>query len=155
VNLLCSAVEALAKFEFPGNGRKRFVAFVEEYFSAEFLAANLRLHDPNPTVGGPAIRSAEHLYKYFRSGLAHSFCIEWGGLLHREDGAPSYLFEAATGPGHKSLGIVPRELVADFGNAVRRFFELAETRDPAAPEILRFNDCFDKVFMAKTGPPIP
>src|ERR1700691_2734783 len=50
----------------------------------------------------PAARPAEHLYRYFRGGIEHSFAIEWGGLRHREDGAPlsrrrdgtrMYLFE--------------------------------------------------------------
>ncbi len=90
-SLLCSAVEALADFEFDGTGMERFSQFVEKYFGPEFRSRTLRLDDPRPGRNR-AVTPAEHLYKYFRCGLAHSFCIEWGGLRHREDGAPAYLF---------------------------------------------------------------
>jgi hypothetical protein len=154
VNLLCSAIEAFAGFEFRGDGRERFAQFVEKYFRAEFRNSGLSLYDPEP--GSAAVTPAEHLYKYFRCGLAHSFCIEWGGILHREDGAPSYLFEANTGHGsEKSLGIVPRELVDDFLNAVNCFFQGLEKRNPSDIGARTFNGRFEQVFLTKVGPPVP
>jgi len=156
VNLLCAAVEALSKFEFTGTDRDCFVQFVEKYFSADFRQARLNLYDPRPQRRAGAVTPAQHLYKYFRSGLAHSFCIEWGGILHHEDGAPSYLFEANTGLGaEKSLGIVPRELVIDFLNAVDVFFRGLQASNAADPIALRFTQRFEEVFLAKAGPPIP
>lgn len=156
LNLLCAAIEALSKFEFDGNDRECFVGFVEKYLGDEFRQRALRLYDPRPGRFAPAATPAEHLYKYFRSGLAHSFCIEWGGLLHREDGAPSYLFEAATSLGpERSLGVVPRELVTDFLKAVEDFFKACEARDPLDPLSQKFNRRFNEVFLMKSGPPIP
>ncbi len=154
-NLLSAAVEALSKFEFHGTDRDCFVQFVEKYFSADFRQARLNLYDPRPQ-GLRALTPAQHLYKYFRSGLAHSFCIEWGGILHRDDGAPSYLFAANTGLGpDKSLGIVPRELVTDFLNAVDVFFRRLEASNAADPLAARFTERFEQVFLTKAGPPIP
>src|SRR6202158_1291325 len=124
VNLVCSAIEALSRFQFEGSSdRDCFVQFVEKYFAPAFQQPKLSLYDPRPEKGREASTSAEHLYKYFRSGLAHSFCIEWGGLQHREDGAPAYLFETPQGhAGQRALGIVPRELIADFKRAVDSYF---------------------------------
>jgi hypothetical protein len=48
VNLLCSAVEALAKFECKGTDRECFVQFVENYFGDEVRQVNLNLYDPDP-----------------------------------------------------------------------------------------------------------
>lgn len=149
-SLLCSAVEALASLEFDDpRGHERFARFVETYFSPDFRGGTLALYDPKP-ARWTARTPAEHLYKYFRSGLAHSFCIEWGGLSHREDGAPSYLFEAGPGP-DKSLGIVPRELVQDFQDSVGRFFRALESRGAVGV----FQQRFEEVFLAKAGPPLP
>lgn len=87
VNLLTSAVEAFSQFEFTDTrGMIRFARFVERYFGPEFRAT-MHLQEPAGTIHAPATTAAEHLYKYFRSGLVHSFCIEWGGLQHKEDGA--------------------------------------------------------------------
>jgi hypothetical protein len=155
LNLLCAAVEALSKFEFHGSDRDCFVGFVEKYFGAQFTSSALNLHDPGPRYAR-AVTPAQHLYKYFRSGLAHSFCIEWGGILHREDGAPEYLFEANTGLGpDKALGIVPRELVTDFLSATNLFFQRLEASNPSDPLAAPFIQRFEEVFLAKSGPPIP
>jgi len=156
INLLCAAVEALSTFEFDGIDRDCFVGFVEKYFGPQFQHSTLNLHDPRPRRHGGALTPAQHLYKYFRCGLAHSFCIEWGGILHREDGAPDYLFEADTGLGpDKALGVVPRELVADFLSAADRFFQRLEASDPCDPLAVRFTQRFEEVFLGKSGPPIP
>jgi hypothetical protein len=156
VNLLTSAVEALSQFEFDdARGMTRFARFVERYFGPEFRAV-MHLQEP-PGAGNPQARSAaEHFYKYFRSGLAHSFCIEWGGLQHREDGATAYLFEAPQGhAGERALGIVPRELVADFRRAVDAYFRALEQRLPQEPEAVQFNRRFEEVYLNKTRPPLP
>jgi hypothetical protein len=151
-NLLCAAIEALADFEFDGSGMQRFSQFVETYFCPEFRSHTLHLDDPKPNRT-PATTPAEHLYRYFRCGLAHSFCIEWGGLLHREDGASAYLFERdPIGNGQYSLGIVPRELVADFTDAANRFFQNAETWVPGAQKAERFDERFREVFLLCATP---
>ena len=156
VNLLTSAVEALSQFEFADlRGMTRFSRFVERYFGPEFRGP---MHlDETAAAGNPrAASAAEHLYKYFRSGLAHSFCIEWGGLQHREDGAPAYLFEAPQGhAGERALGVVPRELVADFKRAVDAYFAALQGRKPEEPEATQFNEHFREVYLNKTRPPLP
>jgi hypothetical protein len=156
VNLLTSAVEALSQFEFGDErGMTRFARFVERYLRAEFRGP-MQLDEPPGARNPRATTAAEHLYKYFRSGLAHSFCIEWGGLQHREEGAPSYLFETPQGQaGQCALGIVPRELVADFKRAVDSYFLALEGRQPQEPEAIQFNSRFAEVFLNKTRPPLP
>lgn len=156
VTLLTSAVDALAHFEYSDqSGMKRFSKFVERYFSAEFTKA-FRLDEPSNARPPRASTSAEHLYKYFRSGLAHSFCIEWGGLLHRQDGAPEYLFETPQGHhGERALGIVPRELVIDFRKAAIRYFKTVRARQAHEPEAIRFNEQFAATYLNKSTAPLP
>jgi len=154
VSLLCTAVEALADFEFRGAGMHKFSAFVEKYFSDDFKSAHLHLDDPKPGKNA-ASTPAEHLYKYFRCGLAHSFCIEWGGILHREDGAPSYLFQRNPIPDRNSLGIIPREFVDDFLSAVERFFDSALAWDPGTSSRTKFERQFQEVFLLCSKPPEP
>ncbi|HLJ88553.1 MAG TPA: hypothetical protein VKZ53_17165 [Candidatus Angelobacter sp.] len=148
-NLLCAAVEAFADFEFDGTGMERFSGFVEKYFSAEFTTSRLTLDDPRPRGNPPVAVTtpAQHLYKFFRCGLAHSFAIEWGGLRHREDGAPSYLFERTPMAASNSLGVVPRDLVTDFLNAIEKFFQQAASWKQGTPEANRFEKRFREVFL--------
>jgi len=156
VNLLTSAIEALAHFEFDdARGMTRFARFVERYLGPEYRLP-LQLNDAPGARTPAAITAAEHLYKYFRSGLAHSFCIEWGGLLHREDGAPAYVFETAVGPfGEKALGISPRDLVADFRRGVETYFQTLEQRQGHELETIQFNRRFEEVYLNKVKPPVP
>ncbi|MGD0567055.1 MAG: hypothetical protein ABSA78_01520 [Candidatus Sulfotelmatobacter sp.] len=149
-NLLCGAVDALAAFEFAGVPMLCFSKFVEKYFSPDWKTP-LRLDDLTPGRS-PATTPAQHLYKYFRCGLEHSFAIEWGGLRHREDGAPSYLYERTAVGSQKSLGVVPRELVADFLAAVERFFRESASWKPGATEAERFNLRFQEVFLTCETP---
>jgi hypothetical protein len=156
VNLLTSAAEALSQFEFDdARGMTRFARFVERYFGPEFRVP-MHLDEPPGARNPRATSAAEHLYKYFRSGLAHSFCIEWGGLQHRQDGAPAYLFETPQGhAGQRALGIVPRELVADFKRAVESYFLALDGRQPQEPEVIQFNRRFEEVYLNKARPPLP
>jgi hypothetical protein len=156
VHLLTSAVEAFSQFEFDdARGITRFSRFVERYFGPEFRAP-IHLQEPIGAGHPPATTAAEHLYKYFRSGLAHSFCIEWGGLQHREEGAPAYLFEAVQGHGgERALGVVPRELAADFRRAIDSYFAALESRGPAEAEAAQFNKRFEEVYLNKERPPLP
>lgn len=156
VNLLTSAVEAFSQFEFDdASGMIRFSRFVERYFGPEF-SVPMGLDEPAGARNPRAATPAEHLYKYFRSGLAHSFCIEWGGLQHREDGAPAYLFEALQGhAGERALGVVPRELVADFKRAANAYFVALQARQPHEPEAIQFNNRFERVYLNKSRPPLP
>jgi hypothetical protein len=80
VNLLTSAVEALSQFEFnDASGMTRFSRFVERYFDPGFVAP-MHLDEPPGARNPRAVTSAQQLYRYFRSAIAHSFCIEWGGV---------------------------------------------------------------------------
>jgi hypothetical protein len=147
---LCGAVEALAAFEFAGLPMDCFSQFVEKYFSRDWQIP-LRLDDLTPGRS-PAHTPAQHLYKYFRCGLEHSFAIEWGGLCHKETGAPGYLFERNAVGTRKSLGIVPRELVADFYEAMERFFQAATGWEADTQEGRRFNLRFEQVFLTCETP---
>jgi hypothetical protein len=149
-NLLCGAVEALAAFEFAGLPMLCFSQFVEKYFSPAWGHA-LNLDDLTPGRS-PATTPAQHLYKYFRCGLEHSLAIAWGGLRHREDGAPGYLFERTAVGAQKSLGVVPRELVTDFLAAVKKFFQTAEAWNPGTAKAVRFNRRFEQVFLTCETP---
>jgi hypothetical protein len=155
VHLLCAAVEALASFEPSPPGHASFIAFVERYFP-EFPKHALTLDDPQPRPSFTATRPAEHLFKFFRSGLTHSFCIEWGGLQHAEEGGGAYLFATRQGiNGERGLGIAPRELVADFLHAVENFFTTLSQRTPPSPETEAFDRRFADVFLKKVAPPLP
>jgi hypothetical protein len=155
VSLLAAAVEALADFEFRGSGMDQFSQFVEKYFSADFRNAALRLDDPRPMGKNIAVTPAQHFYKYFRCGLSHSFCIEWGGVRHLPEGAPGYLFEHEPIPGRRSLGIAPRELVTDFLSAVDRFLVEAASWKPGSLEAATFDQHFSDVFLICTAAPAP
>jgi hypothetical protein len=158
VNLLCTAIQALSGFEFNGPDQQRFISFVEEYFP-DFVNPGLHLSDPRPRGADNAQTPAEHLYKFFRSGLAHSFCIEWGGIQHRDElpvPIEGYLFEVHPGaPGFGALGVVPRDFVLAFHAAVDQFFTAAAGWPDASPERLTFDRCFARVFLLKERPPIP
>jgi hypothetical protein len=151
-----AAYENFSQFEFAdARGMTRFSRFVERYFGPEFHAP-MYLQEPTGAGHPPATTAAEHLYKYFRSGLAHSFCIEWGGLQHREEGAPAYLFEAVQGHGgERALGVAPRELAADFRRAIDSYFRALEGRGPAEAEAAQFNRRFEEVYLNKERPPLP
>jgi len=156
LSLATSAIESLGKFEY--QGKDAFTRFVEDFFpSGAFRDPSLRLHDPRPDRKTKAARTpAEHLYKFFRSSIAHDFCIDWGGLLHREDGAPGYLFQVApettpvTDVLHRSgLGIAPRDFVKDFVEGVHAFFAVLSARDGDSQEAARFNKTFTRVFLPR------
>ena len=84
LSLATFAIDSLAKFEY--TGKAAFVRFVEEFFpSGAFKERKLRLHDPRPDRKTKVAKTpAQHLYKFFRSSIAHDFCIDWDGVLHRE-----------------------------------------------------------------------
>src|SRR5664279_4460458 len=157
VNLLTTAVEALAHFEFSDDsGLIRFASFVERYFSPAFRAP-MNLDEPlTAHHRHPARTSAEQFYRYFRSALAHSFCIEWGGLQHREEAGTPYLFEDRQGHhGERALAIAPRDLVDDFRQAATRYFVAIRRRQPHEPEYIQFNARFEDVYHNKMAPPLP
>lgn len=110
MNLAGSAIEALANLYVPrGHDHEKFRIFMERFFDG-FRGVVLPLDDPRPERGEARTPEA-HFYKYFRSSLAHTFCIEWGGLQHREAiGMPvdGYLFATTQGfDGQHGLGIIP------------------------------------------------
>jgi hypothetical protein len=66
-------------------------------------------------------KSIEPNLQTLRSGLAHTFCIDWVGIQHREEihgSGPEYLFCTTQGfHGGHGLGIIPRECVRYFDDA--------------------------------------
>jgi hypothetical protein len=158
MNLAGSAIEALANLCVPqGQDHQKFPLFLERFFQG-FRDAALQLDDPR-RGRGEARTAAEHFYKYFRSGLVHTFCIEWGGLQHREEirePIVGYLFATTQGfDGRHGLGIIPRDFVADFEQACGATLEAFA----GAPEgdVLResFDRAFNRVFLLKNRPPLP
>lgn len=156
LSLATSAIESLAKFEYAG--KDAFVKFVENFFpSGAFRDRSLRLTDPRPDrKTKSASTPAEHLYKFFRSSIAHDFFIDWGGLLHREDGAPSYLFIVApetriieNKPIPSGLGIAPRDFADDFKGGVREFFATLRSRNADSEPAKRFNQTFERIFLSR------
>lgn len=158
MNLAGSAIEALANLSVPrGHDHQKYSLFLERFFVG-FRGIALHLDDPRPGRS-EARTAADHFYKFFRSSLAHTFCIEWGGLQHREEiGEPvaGYLFATTQGfEGQHGLGIIPRDFVVDFEQAC----EAALEAFAAAPEgdVLResFDRAFNRVFLLKNRPPLP
>lgn len=160
MELAGAAIHALANLAIgQGSDHSKFTAFLNTYMPT-FADAALHLDDPRP--GRPneiAITPADHFYKFFRNGLAHSFCIDWGGLQHREEIpalGPSYLFQTTQGfEGEHGLGVVPREFVRDFEDACERVLTAVALAQPGSPVRDAFEDTFNRVFLRKSGPPLP
>jgi hypothetical protein len=160
MDLAGSAIQALARLCIgEGPGHRQVASFLDEYLP-EFRRVALNLDDPRPDRNGDAaISPAQHFYKFFRSGLAHTFCIDWGGLQHREElpglGA-SYLFATTQGfAGEHGLGIVPREFVGAFEQGCLSALNALQNAQDGEPLRLSFERTFNRVFMHKAGPPVP
>jgi hypothetical protein len=159
MNLAGSAIEALANLCVPrGRDHEKMDVFLNCYF--EGLRENaLRLDDPRPERGVEARTAAAHFYKYFRSGLAHTFCIEWVGLQHREEvdrPVEGYLFATTQGPAHQhGVGVIPKDFVQDFERACGAAFDaFADAPDGDALRA-SFDRAFNRVFLLKNRPPLP
>lgn len=159
MNLAGAAISSFADFMSRGDDQSKFVAFVDLYMPT-FAQAGFVLHDP--TANGrnrPAQSAAAQFYRFFRNGLAHDFCIQWGGLQHREEVnniGHGYLFETAQGqPGEHGLGVVPREFVTDFQAGCTRF--IAELERAPVGSVLRasFDRTFQRVYLSKARAPLP
>lgn len=120
--LVCAGIDALSGFY--GDKRLaalagvpeqppfcRFVyAFMHSDFSREILDSK-----------GKNRMYCEHLYMYFRGGLAHGFGIEWGGLWNANtEGLEGYLRPNFDGQG---VAICPRAFLTDFRQAVGAYFQ--------------------------------
>jgi hypothetical protein len=158
---LCgAAIHALANLAIGrGSDPEKFSAFLNTYLPT-FAHADFELNDsragrPNEVARTPA----EHFYKFFRNGLAHSFCIDWGGIQHREE-LPNigqdYLFQTTQGfQGEHGLGIVPREFVQDFEGACERLLIAFATALPGDELREAFDRTFSRVFLRKARAPLP
>lgn len=159
MNLAGAAISSLADFMGRGNDRDKFTAFLITYLPT-FARAGFLLHDPNADRRNPPAASpAAQFYQFFRNGLAHDFCIQWGGLQHRDeigDVGVGYLFEAVLRmPGETGLGVVPREFVTDFEAGCLRFLEVLG-RAPAGSDLRRsFERTFQRVYLRKERQPLP
>lgn len=159
MNLAGAAISSFADFMGRGNDRDKFTAFLTSYLPT-FALAGFVLHDPNANGRNrPADSPAAQFYQFFRNGLAHNFCIQWGGLQHRDEignVGVGYLFETAQGlPGEYGLGVVPRDFVADFREGCTRFLATLE-HAPADSELrVSFERTFQRVYLRKERPPLP
>lgn len=160
MDLAGSAIQALANLSIgEGPDHLKFSVFVDKYL-AGFSEATLRLDDPRPDrSGSAAITPAQHFYKFFRSGLAHTFCIDWGGLQHRDELhglGDSYLFATTQGfTGEHGLGIIPREFVGAFEQGCQRALDALSQAADGDPLQQSFDRTFNRVFMRKAGAPVP
>ena len=160
MDLAGSAIQALANLCIgEGPDHIKFASFVDAYLP-EFRRVALNLDDPRPDRnGGAATSPAQHFYKFFRSGLAHTFCIDWGGLQHRDELpglGTSYLFATTQGfAGEHGLGIVPREFVGAFEQGCQSVLGALENARDGEPLRLSFERTFNRVFMRKAGAPVP
>ena len=159
MELAGSAIFALANLAI-GNGsdHAKFTAFLNTYLPT-FVHANLQLDDPRGGRPNEIARTpADHFYKFFRSGLTHSFCIDWGGIQHREEIpglGPEYLFRTTQGlGGEHGLGIVPREFVRDFEDGCERALTALATAESGSEIREVFERTFERVFLGKVRPPL-
>ena len=159
MNLAGAAISSFADFTGRGKDRDKFTAFLTSYLPT-FAQAGFVLQDPNANGRNqPADSAAAQFYQFFRNGLAHDFCIQWGGLQHRNevgDAGVGYLFQTEQGmPGEHGLGVVPREFVADFEVGCARFLA-ALAHAPAGGELRKsFERTFQRVYLRKERPPLP
>jgi hypothetical protein len=155
-----AAISALANSAIgQGDDHAKFTEAVNVYMPT-FARATFALDDPRRGRHGQrAATPAEHFYQFFRNGLAHSFCIEWGGIQHREELAnvgPDYLFQTTQGAGGEhGLGVVPREFVEEFEVACERILEAFEAATPESEIRRAFERTFDRVFLRKARAPLP
>lgn len=159
MNLAGAAFSSLADFAGRGSDPDKFAAFLNLYLPT-FTRAGFVLHDPTANARNRSAASATaQFYRFFRNGLAHDFCIQWGGVQHREevgDVGHGYLFETAQGlPGEHGLGVVPREFVVDFQEGCARFVADLE-QAPAGNNLQEaFDRSFKRVYLSKTRAPLP
>ncbi len=160
VTTLCgAAIHALANLTIGrGSDPEKFTVFLDRYLPA-FSRANFELNDPRGRGNDIARTHAEHFYKFFRNGLAHAFCIDWGGLQHRAEIpniGPDYLFQTTQGfHNEHGLGVVPREFVHDFENACERVLVAFATAQSGDQIHEAFDRTFNRVFLEKARAPLP
>lgn len=159
MNLAGAAISSFADFMSRGDDQSKFTAFVNLYLPT-FAQAGFVLHDPTANARNrPAESAAAQFYRFFRNGLAHDFCIQWGGVQHREEVGNighGYLFETAQGlPGERGLGVVPREFVADFQDGCTRFLTDLERAPVGGVLQSSFDRTFQRVYLSKARAPLP
>lgn len=160
MELAGAAIHALANLAIGrGSDHAKFTSFLNLYLPT---FATVALHLDDPRGGRPneiARTPADHFYKFFRSGLAHSFCIDWGGIQHREEVpglGPEYLFQTTQGfNGEHGLGIVPKEFIRDFETGCERVLTAFAGAVPGDPLREGFDGTFERVFLGKSRAPLP
>ncbi len=113
-SMLLNGVEALGSFITPPGSGKRanFNAFIETYMKAWDRQV--------PGSPYPTRDLKEILWKHFRNGIAHGFCISGGGIDNEAD--PTR-FRVVNG----RLQVGPNAFFDDFAEGVRAFFGEAGT----------------------------
>jgi hypothetical protein len=155
-----AAISALANLAIgEGSDHAKFTQVLNAYMPT-FANMQFDLYDPRRGRLNELARTpADHFYKFFRSGLAHSFCIDWGGIQHRQELpnlGPEYLFHTTQGAGGEhGLGIVPIEFVRDFESGCERILAAFEAAEPGSGIRASFEQTFARVFLAKVREPVP
>ena len=124
-SLLLNGIEALGSFLTPIGSTKRdnFYAFVTKYMDTwDVLVAN----SPYSTAD-----LKEILWRHFRNGIAHGFCIEHGGIDNEADTVQGgWRVVTDTGPSGSMtshLDIGPNAFFQDFLAGVDSFFRDVRT----------------------------
>lgn len=114
-SVLLNGIEALGSFLTPPGSTKRtnFYAFIENYMKAWDTRV--------PQSPYPTDKLKEILWKYFRNGIAHGFCITGGGIDNEADAAPGWRVVN----GRFQIG--PNAFFREFTPGVVAFFQAAVT----------------------------
>jgi hypothetical protein len=145
VELACAGIEGLASFLGKGrNGKKSaFCHFVSSFMHSDFQKEALD-HE------GKQITYCEHLKRYFRNSLDHSFAIVWGGLWHANDPKwpGGYLRPNINNEG---IAICPLHFLDDLDKAVPRYFETLENDGLTSVMGQNFTKRFEGILNQRLG----
>jgi hypothetical protein len=141
VTLVCCGIEALGHYLLPdqkiqGNKKKRTEN--REYFKifvSQFMSGKLQ------RVCKHTQKTYSHyIWKYFRNGLAHGFCVERGGIERKR---PFFTYYQK-----KDRLIVDVDLLfEDFKQAFGKFFEKLESEGSNGTYGKTFEDRFKKLIL--------
>lgn len=139
-SILLNGVEALGSFMTPpetdnrDKNRDNFFAFMTTYMKS--WDKNIPQSPYHPTSDLKPI-----LWKRFRNGIAHGFCIERGGIDNEADTAPGgwrvVTDTQSSGSATRRLQIGPNAFFRDFRAGVDRFFEAVKTDSASRTTFLR------------------
>ena len=118
-SVLVNGIEALGSFMTgkPSSNRGNFLAFIKTY-----------MHEWDRNV--PSGDLPELLWKHFRNGIAHGFCIQGGGIDNEAD-------RTRWKESHGHLHIGPNAFFEDFRMKVEQFFDDVQNSQERRQRFLR------------------